>query len=186
MNHGAHDQEFQIIYHANFGRPLLEAGARFLGAIAHVKSFNSHAAQNARSFGEFAGPQMGFIEQVYCLQPIPGPDGRSEVMLKNPKADRGVSVAFPVEQLPCLTLWKNLAAEAEGYVTGIEPGTGFPYTRRIEREAGRVPVLGPAQSRRFTIDFTVLCNAQSVQTAAHRIREIQGRRETVVDGTPLN
>jgi hypothetical protein len=181
-NHSAYDQEFQIIYHANFGAPLLGAGSRFSGAIASVRSFNKHAAKNVKTFSEYSGPQPGFIEQVYCIKPLSGRDGRSEMMLQNAKGDCGVSLVFPTEHLPCVTLWKNLAAKSEGYVTGIEPGTSYPYTRRLEREAGRVPKLRPNESRQFTIDFAIHSDARSVEAAATRIREIQGETKISVDG----
>ena len=42
INQGACDQEFQILYHTNFGPPLLGAGTRFSGAIGRVDSFNAH------------------------------------------------------------------------------------------------------------------------------------------------
>jgi hypothetical protein len=181
-NQGAHEQEFQIIYHANFGPPLLGPGARFFGALKRVKSFNARAARDVDNFRDHAGPQTGFVEQVYCLHPQPGPDGRTEMMLQNTGGDRGVSVTFPVAQLPYVTLWKNLASAAEGYVTGIEPGTGFPYTRRLEREAGRVPRLAPNESRRFTIDFAIHANKSSVAAARRRIKKIQGNIKTMIDG----
>jgi hypothetical protein len=89
-NQGTEDQEFQIIYHANFGPPLLEAGARFVGALEQVTSFSSHAARSAKSYDQYAGPQPGFVEQVYCLRPLGGPDGRTELLLRNANGDRGV------------------------------------------------------------------------------------------------
>jgi hypothetical protein len=181
-NQSSHEQEFQIIYHANFGPPLLGKGARFSGAIKQIKSFNAHAAKEARRFQDYAAPQTGFVEQVYCLHPLAGPDGRTELLLQNAKGDRGVSLAFPVHQLPCVTLWKNLAAETEGYVTGIEPGTGFPYTRRLEREAGRVPKLAPNETRRFTIDFEIHSDQSGVKSASRRIQKIQGQIKTKIDG----
>jgi len=168
-------QEFQIIYHANFGPPLLEQGSRFVGAVEKVDSFNARAAENLTGYGEYAGPQPGCGEQVYCLKPLADADGRTEQLLHNAAGDRGVSLNFPVAQLPCLTLWKNLASPAEGYVTGIEPGTGFPYTRRIEREAGRVPKLAANEPRHFTIDFTIHSDQLSVQSAIGRVKNIQGR-----------
>jgi hypothetical protein len=181
-NQSAHDQEFQIIYHANFGPPLLGQGARFVGAIDQAKSFNAHAAKSVKSYGEYAGPQPGFVEQVYCLHPLAGPDGRTELLLENANGDRGVSLTFPVQQLPCVTLWRNLVAESEGYVTGIEPGTGFPYTRRLEREAGRVPKLTPNETRRFTIDVAIHADRAGIQSARQRIQIIQGEIKTMIDG----
>jgi hypothetical protein len=181
-NDAPHEQEFQIIYHANFGSPLLGNGARFNGAIQQMKSFNARAAQDVEKYDEYAGPQPGFVEQVYCLQPVAGPDGRTEMLLQNADGDRGVSLAFPVQQLPCVTLWKNLASTAEGYVTGIEPGTGFPYTRSIERAAGRVPKLAPNETRRFTIDVSIHSDRSSVQSAVKRIHNLQGQIKTTIDG----
>jgi hypothetical protein len=180
QNQGAHDQEFQIIYHANFGPPLLGAGARFVGALDRVDSFNAHAATGVGNFSNYAGPQAGFVEQVYCLQPRAGSDGRTLMMLQNPNGDRAVSLSFPVEQLPYVTLWKNLASQEEGYVTGIEPGTGFPYTRRFEREAGRVPKLAPKQMRRFTIDVAIHYDRTSVEAVGRRVQEIQGEAQPTI------
>jgi hypothetical protein len=181
-NQGVSNQEFQIIYHANYGPPLLGAGSTFWGPVEQVKSFNSHAAKNAHSYANYSGPQPGFVEEAYCLQPLAGQDGRTELMLHNVGADRGVSMIFPVDQLPCVTLWKNLAAEADGYVTGIEPGTGFPFTRRLEREAGRVPKLAPNETRRFTIDVEIHPDRDGVEAAKRRIQKIQGEMKTTVDG----
>jgi hypothetical protein len=81
-----------------------------------------------------------------------------------------------------VTLWKNLASTAEGYVTGIEPGTGFPYTRSIERAAGRVPKLAPNETRRFTIDVSIHSDRSSVQSAVKRIHNLQGQIKTTIDG----
>jgi len=183
-NQGAHDQEFQIIYHANFGPPLLEMGARFAGAIERVKPFNAHAAKSVQKYRDYAGPQSGFIEQAYCLHPLAGPDGWTELILQNANGDRGVSLTFPVAQLPCVTLWKNLVEEADGYVTGLEPGTGYPYTRRLEREAGRVPKLAPNATRHFTIDVAIHPDRESVTAAERRIQDIQGQIKPTIDSVP--
>jgi hypothetical protein len=183
-NHGAYDQEFQMIYHANYGPPLLGAGSRFSAAAQSVTPFNAHAAKSVTQFSQYSGPQKGFVEQVYCLRPFADAAGRTTILLRNAAADRGVSMSFPVEQLPYLTLWKNLADLAEGYVTGLEPGTGFPYNRRIERKAGRVPKLGPGQSRRFTIDFAILTTKSDVEKVDAEIARIQGGRKVELDSEP--
>ncbi|MEO8426232.1 MAG: DUF4432 family protein [Verrucomicrobiota bacterium] len=83
-----------------------------------------------------------------------------------------------------LTLWKNSNAPEEGYVTGIEPGTGFPYNRRIERKFGRVPKLQPGQSRRFTIEFGLLSGNDKVEHVSRQIKTIQGAQTTQVDTEP--
>ena len=183
-NRGAFDQEFQVIYHANFGAPLLGAGARFAAAVRRVTPFNAHAAKDVGTYAEYRGPTLGFIEQVYNLHPFADGEGRSMVMLRNAAGDRAASMGFAVAELPYVTLWKNLTAREEGYVTGLEPGTGFPYTRRIEREAGRVPKLKPGETRRFAIDIGLHTTAAEVAAADERIKRIQNGRPTQIDRAP--
>lgn len=183
-NYGAYDQEFQIIYHGNYGPPLLEKGARFIGAMKQVTPFNAHAAKSIREYEVYSAPMKGFVEQVYCFHPYTDAKGKSMVMLQNAAADRAVSMSFSTEQLPYFTLWKNTTALEEGYVTGMEPATGFPYNRRIERQAGRVPKLKPGQSRQFALDFSLHTGKAEVEKTAKQILKIQDGRKTQVDTEP--
>lgn len=183
-NRGAFDQEFQILYHANYGPPLLGAGSRVTAAVRRVTPFNAHAAKDVEAYAEYDGPVRGFIEQVYNLHPYADTEGRSLLMLRNAAGDRAVSMRFAVADLPYVTLWKNLTALEEGYVTGLEPGTGFPYTRRLEREAGRVPKLQPGQTRGFAIEVGLHATTEAVRAVDEQIRRIQNGRRTQIDRTP--
>lgn len=183
-NRSAFESEFQILYHVNYGPPLLGAGARFSAPIGRVTPFNAHAARDVATYADYGAPARGFIEQVYNLHPFADAEGRSVLMLTNAARDRAVSMGFAVAELPYVTLWKNLTALEEGYVTGLEPGTGFPYPRRIEREAGRVPKLGPGESRRFAIDVGVHTTAAAVAAVGELIQRIQNGRTTQIDRAP--
>jgi hypothetical protein len=183
-NRGAYDQEFQLLYHVNYGPPLLGAGSHFSAAVERVTPFNAHAAEDVAAYADYQGPMRGFVEQVYDLHPYANGDGRSVVMLRNAAGDRAVSMGFAVAELPFVTLWKNLTALEEGYVTGIEPGTGFPATRRLEREAGRVPKLKPGETRRFAIDVALHTTTEAVRAVSDQIQRIQNGRPTQIDRAP--
>jgi hypothetical protein len=183
-NRGAAPQEFEILYHGNYGSPLLEEGARFVAPVSKVTPFNEHAAASIQTHETFSGPKLGFQEQVYCMIPIADTAGRTETVLHNKAADRGISMQFSPKELPYLTLWKNTAAEGEGYVTGIEPGTNFPNNRRIERKLGRVPKLAPKASHSATLDFTLLTTAGDVESALKRIAAAQGAFKPVLEARP--
>ncbi|OHB76045.1 MAG: DUF4432 domain-containing protein, partial [Planctomycetes bacterium RBG_16_55_9] len=152
-NRSAVEQEFGILYHGNYGPPLMEEGARFFGPARQVTPINEHAARDVSDYDVYPGPKAGLSEQVYCLHLWADENDRTKVMLRNAAGDKAVSMAYSVKELPFFTLWKNPVAYEDGYVTGLEPGTGFPRNRAIERKFGRVPKLGPHQSRTFTIDF---------------------------------
>jgi peroxiredoxin len=184
-NRSATDQEFGILYHSNYGWPLMEQDAKFVGPARQVTPISDHAAKDVSNYDSYRGPEAGFTEQVYCLRLWADQNERTKVMLRNAAGDKAVSMAYSVEQLPCFTLWKNPVAGEDGYVTGLEPGTGFPRNRSIERKLGRVPKLGPHESRSFTIDFALHTDKESVNATAEEIEQIKAGRETQIDKAPL-
>jgi hypothetical protein len=93
-------------------------------------------------------------------------------------------MAFSIEELPFVTLWKNTNAEGEGYVTGLEPGTNFPNNRRIERLRGRVSKLAAGASHSATIDFTIHATAEETQRLAAQVAAIQGDVKPVIETVP--
>ncbi len=183
-NRGEYEQEFELLYHTNFGRPLLEEGAQFLAPIARITPFNEHAAKSIAQHATYATPTRGFIEQVYCIRPLADAAGRTEILLQNKARDRGVSMAWALKDLPYLTQWKNTPPELEGYVTGVEPGTNFPANRRVERKYGRVPKLKAGESHTATIDFAIHLEGGAVKAAADRIARLQGDTKPVIDAQP--
>jgi hypothetical protein len=89
-----------------------------------------------------------------------------------------------MRELPYLTIWKNTAAEADGYVTGLEPGVGFPFNRKVERQFGRVPRLAPGETRRFGLEFGLHSGKAAVFDAARQVESLQQGRAPRVDTRP--
>ena len=183
-NRGDLPQEFELLYHINFGRPILEAGSEFLAPISQVRPFNERAASGIAEFSRFGAPHKGFIEKVYGLDLIGGADGRTAVMLRNRTKDLAALLEYSRSVLPCFTLWKNTASANEGYVTGLEPGTNFPHHRGFERAFGRVPTLAPGASWKGTIDVSVLDSRETVREAAERITSLQDGHTILVHREP--
>jgi len=77
------------------------------------------------------------------------------------------------KQLPCFTLWKNTGAAADGYVTGLEPGTNFPNPRTYEGRQGRVVKLDAGGSAVFQVGLEIHDGAEQVQKAEQAISALQ-------------
>ena len=122
---------------------------------------------------------------VFNIWPLADANGNTLAMMSNQADTRGVAIGYNVKQLPALSLWKNTDTEADGYVTGIEPGTGFPYNHTIENEQGRIMKIGPGESRSFDVEFRVLGSEVDVQKAAAEIDAIQAGRAVVLVPEPL-
>jgi hypothetical protein len=184
-NHSTTEQEFGILYHGNYGPPILEKGAKFVTPAKQVTPINDHAATDVNRYDVYRAPTPGFAEQVYCLEMWADENDRTKVMLQNAAGDKAIAFAYSVKELPYFTQWKNPVALEDGYVTGLEPGTGYPRNRGVERPHGRVPKLAPHENRSFTMDFTILKGKEQVSAVHKEIQAIQGGRETKMSEEPL-
>lgn len=113
------------------------------------------------------------------LKPMADQNRHTMALLHNKSKDRAASLAWSVDELPYLTVWKNTGAVADGYVTGIEPGTNYPNNRSVEREAGRVPKLGPGESHRMTLTFALYTGLEAVEAALETVTDIGFARKAV-------
>jgi hypothetical protein len=177
-NRSDYEREYQVIYHGNFGPPLLEQGSSFEAAVQNVAPFNEYAAKDIDTWKTYLGPTKGYGEQVYNVVPYADAGGSTAVMLRNRAGDRGIRITYEVAALPFFTLWKNTDTVREGYVTGLEPGTGFARPRAVERTFGRVPKLPAGASQSFTLEYTILPDRNSVARTAQDIATIQAGRPT--------
>jgi hypothetical protein len=142
---------------------------------------NQHAANAIEGYQTYLAPQPGFIEEVFLIEPIAGPDDTILALLRSKDGELGASIEWPASQLPYLTQWKNTASLEDGYVTGLEPGTGYPFNRSVERKFDRVPILGPGASRGFTLDFQIHDTRETVRMIEERIEKIQGGHKTILE-----
>jgi hypothetical protein len=168
-------QEMQLLYHPNFGPPLLGAGAEFVAPVKKVAPRDQRAAEGGMArWNAYSGPHApGYSEQVYLMELYADDNAMTEVLLKSPDGAKGAAISFNVGELPYLSLWKNEAPLKTGYVTGLEPATSYPYPKPVERTAGRVPMLAGGESYHSRVTFRALVSAKEVQQVVDRIKGLQ-------------
>lgn len=176
--------EAQLLYHINFGPPVLDAGAKVVAAVKAIVPRDARAAEGIAHWESYAAPQAGFTEQVYFFDLASDNEGKTRVVLKNAHGTEGVSLRYSTKQLPCFTLWKNTPLEASGYVTGLEPGTNFPNPRPFEGEQGRVVKLAPGASAKFELELEFLTDEKAIAEAEQKVVALQGGAKPQVFSTP--
>lgn len=184
-NRGDYPHDYQIIYHSNFGTPILEKDARFIAPLKSVSPFNDYAKTGLKAWNTYDAPTKDFDEMVFNLVPKADSSGKTLAAVINSKGDKGASIEFDTHQLPLLTMWKNTDTLKQGYVTGIEPGTNYAYPVTIEKEQGRVKQLAPGQSTTFELTYTLLSSASAVNATEQRIKQIQGDEQPTVNEKPI-
>ncbi|MEE8450730.1 MAG: aldose 1-epimerase family protein [Thermoguttaceae bacterium] len=182
-NPSAEPSELELLYHVNFGTPLLEPGAKVVLPVARVAPRDDVAVGDLSQWDTYGPPTPGSVESVFFFELGADGDGHTQALLHNAAGDRGVSLKFDKNQLPCFTLWKNRQADGDGYVTGLEPAINFPNVKSFEKQQGRVAVLEPGESRQFELTLEVHPNAEDVAAAEQAIDKIrQGSTPVVLDG----
>lgn len=184
-NLSAKPTEFELLYHTNIGRPFLDPGAKLLAAVREVCPRDARAAEGIDSYDRYAAPDPSYAEQAYFFRLAADAQHRGLVVLRNAAGTLAVSLRIPLAELPCFTLWKNTAAEADGYVTGLEPGTNFPNVRSFERSRGRVLTLAPGATRRLSFELTIHPDQQSVQAVADEVQRLQSSTAVSLSREPL-
>lgn len=184
-NHADYPHDYQIIYHSNFGKPILEEGARFIAPMESISPFNDYSKAGLKEWQNFAGPTKGFDEMVFNIKPLSDENHHTTAAVINKAGDKGAAIQFDTRQLPVLTLWKNTDTEKQGYVTGIEPGTSYAYPVTVEREQKRVKQLQAGQSTQFDLTYTLLHTSGQVDDVVKKIGEIQGSTPIKEIETPI-
>jgi hypothetical protein len=95
-----------------------------------------------------------------------------------------MSMMFSPKKLPCLTIWKCQQDDRDAYVTGLEPGTNFPFPRTTARKHQMIPVLKSGGAFDTAIDVGIHTSKAEVAKVARRIAKIAAGRKTIVDEQP--
>lgn len=148
-NEGCKNAKVMLLYHMNFGYPLIDEGTEMIADIRETEAFGSEAEKHIARFSMYEAPSAQGKSLLYFHDIVPDRDGKATVILKN--GCGGVYVRYDSEALPCLTQWKNNAEQ--DYVAGIEPGTGRPYGRSRNMREGRYRTLAPGESFQAAIEI---------------------------------
>jgi hypothetical protein len=148
-NFGNKPSPYTILYHMNFGYPLLSEDTELV--IDPLKSVprDSDAEPGIADFRNFIAPQQNYREQVFFHTMKGNRNGDAIITVKNKKTGIAVNISININQLPYVAQWKMMGWGE--YVLGIEPSNVFCLSRKTLREQNILPVLQPDESKTNTI-----------------------------------
>jgi hypothetical protein len=160
-----------MLYHINFGFPLLSEHAQLLTNSADVAPQNDVAAAGLEQHNRFQAPTPGFVEQVFYHTPQADAEGYAQAAVVNRTFQNGQGlggyVRFRVAELPRLVQWKMMGQTQ--YVCGLEPATNWVDGRTAERAAGRLQFLEPGESRSYSLEIGVLTSVAEIDAFAQKM-----------------
>jgi len=154
VNEGSRPSPHMILYHCNFGFPLL--GPKTQLTTPHNRIVpRDPGRSDPEGPCRFREPTEGYEERVYYHEMEPDREGFVHVALENPDLLGGLTfhIRYRQEQLPHFTQWKMMGQRE--YVCGLEPGNARVGGRAEERKAGRLVTLQPGETRVYELEFSV-------------------------------
>jgi hypothetical protein len=153
-NRGFTSQPIQLLYHFNFGYPLLCEDAELVLPARSVEPRDPRAAEGLAQHRVVEPPQAGYQEQCFYLDLKTDAEGYAYVALLNDRLGFGVYERFRKDTLPRFVQWKQMGQGA--YVMGLEPGNCLPDGRDVERERGHLVFLEGQSAMDTDLELGVL------------------------------
>lgn len=151
-NCGGSPTPYTLLYHINFGYPLLDTCAQSFVNSTDVSGCDEYSAADIANLQVFSEPDAHNREKNYThtFERI----SKGCAGIYNEKLGCGVSIRFPVDKLPFLTQWKMEGVR--DYVLALEPGNAPCESRKKLREKGNLPFLRAGESTVNEIEIEII------------------------------
>ena len=116
INEAYRPEDYCVLYHVNFGYPMLDEGAEIVGDIESISPRTPWAEENIATAKLIEKPLPNKEETCYYLQM-----NEPEIALINNKLNKKATLKYSGDTLPCFIEWKSMASG--DYALGLEPTT---------------------------------------------------------------
>ena len=153
MNLALRDEYVCILYHFNFGYPVIDEGAKLIIPPADI--VNEPQSGRPGRWNESLSLVDAPLKRAKSTLFMRFDDEDIMVNLRNEKLEgfKGIYMKYKKSQLPCFTAWRNYL---EGdYVLGLEPGTVHPESREKFLSNNQMVKLAPLEEMKLEIEFGI-------------------------------
>lgn len=150
-NEGYEEQPLMMLYHCNFGFPIVSEDSVLEGDFLTTIPKDNVAESGIKTFSKFQSPTHQYKEQVFFHKLQADSKDIAKVTLYNKKMDLGIYIKYDTKTLPYLIEWKQMG---EGdYVVGLEPSTWYPLGRNVARERDELSMISPGERKEFYVEI---------------------------------
>jgi len=145
-NYEAVAEPYMLLYHFNFGYPLVSENSHIAAAKSAITS--PTGSDNPWSL---SAPQEVCGEELYIHTQL---GDRNTLALYNEELELGMYMTYDTKNLPSVVQWKCM--RAHDYVVGLEPGNTYGMSRNDLIKEGKIAMLAPYSSAENTIEVGVM------------------------------
>ena len=167
-NRGFMKSPLIMIYHVNFGYPILDAGARVYSNSKDVIPQSDFSKEGIDKYHVIEEPEDSREEQCYYHV---GHEKNEQcfAMIHNERLGIAVAVKYKEEQCPILCQWKSM--QSGDYALGLEPTTSGIKGRKSIREEGKLIELEPMETYAIDLEFDFMDDVNVIESLKMQCKE---------------
>jgi len=149
-NEAVDPEGHMMLWHCNFGWPLLDEGCHVEGPGGRPAARDAAAEQGLETWNAVHGPRETCGEQVF----VHSAPAEAVARLVNPARGIAVRLDWDGTAMPAMFQWKML--RRRHYVMGLEPANTHAIMGRARARAeGALPVLAPGETVTYRLRLSV-------------------------------
>lgn len=158
LNIGNIDAPHMLLYHCNFGWPLVDIGTELFWD-GKLKSRGTKSDDNVFNNSDYTivkapiSNANGEAEACAFIDTAANQEGECSCGLINKLIGLKLTMRFNKTELPWLTNWQHF--ENNDYVVGLEPGTNPPIGQTKASASNTLRTIAPGQSEKYSLHFSV-------------------------------
>jgi hypothetical protein len=166
-NHGNMPAPHMLLYHFNFGWPLVDEGTDIIwqGPWQPREGNSNKIFTEGNDYKKCPAPlaaHSGRGEEVAMINIDADEAGWCTCGLHNATIGLALSLRFKKEQLPWLINWQHWGKNE--YVTGLEPSTNPLIGQAKAREQNELIFLQPGETRTYDLELEVLQTEENINS----------------------
>ena len=161
-NLGSTDSPLTLLYHINFGYPLLTEDTRFFISSGEAQGYDAYSCRHVSEADGFLPPSKENAEKNY-LYHLAQNQATAYILVYSPKllGGLGVYIKLSPQQCPYVSQWK--LEDAVDYVLAVEPSNTLCLSRSELRKRGILPMIKAGETKTFSLEIGVVEGSQAIE-----------------------
>lgn len=143
-----------LLYHINFGYPLIDEGTVLECQSVSITPNNKHSNTGIKNHNNMQAPKQGAGEMCYFHDLQCDDEQNIYVSLVNKRLDVRVRLKYNKDELPYFTQWKVM--DEQDYSVGFEPANCLPLGRQVNKDRGLLEYLEPGEAKKINMEIEII------------------------------
>ncbi len=172
VNIGWRTSPLMVLYHCNFGYPVVAPGAEVVTPARSITPRDADAEDGKETSHKLHEPTKDYAEKVYYHDCAGDDDNKTLIGIVNREMGLGGYIRYSLDQMPKLTQWKQMG---QGWYTcGLEPANCLVEGRDKYRADGTLEFIEPQEERSFELEIGVLPDGTAIAEFEAEVAKLKG------------